>query len=275
MGVTGVGSPKDNSIAIKKADGTVVARVNRTGSKNKKKKKLNYNYREISGQLMRTATSVGARVVMVRAFQKVGTLYRKLKSGDYSEKEVERAIAHAEQIAMVAKKRMKHLQEEERLKKGGPCEAEMEEESEEAGTEMLGMENAENTKLDSEEIERLMEELEATLEEIDRMEQMGELEEVATGVQEDMDPEDLKLLKKKHRSKELKESMEADMKYLKALFYQLEKERRENASGAGGSGNSASGNGSGVSLELAGVEMAASMPEAPVEATGGSIDVTV
>ena len=210
MGVTGVGSPKDNSIAIKKADGTVVARVNRTGSKNKKKKKLNYNYREISGQLMRTATSVGARVVMVRAFQKVGTLYRKLKSGDYSEKEVERAIAHAEQIAMVAKKRMKHLQEEE-----------------------------------------------------------------ATGVQEDMDPEDLKLLKKKHRSKELKEIMEADMKYLKALFYQLEKERRENASGAGGSGNSASGNGSGVSLELAGVEMAASMPEAPVEATGGSIDVTV
>ena len=122
MGVTGVGSPKDNSIAIKKADGTVVARVNRTGSKNKKKKKLNYNYREISGQLMRTATSVGARVVMVRAFQKVGTLYRKLKSGDYSEKEVERAIAHAEQIAMVAKKRMKHLQEEERLKKGGSCE---------------------------------------------------------------------------------------------------------------------------------------------------------
>ncbi len=275
MGVTGVGSPKDNSIAIKKADGTVVARVNRTGSKNKKKKKLNYNYREISGQLMRTATSVGARVVMVRAFQKVGTLYRKLKSGDYSEKEVERAIAHAEQIAMVAKNRMKHLQEEERLKKGGSCEAEMEEESEEAGTEMPGMENAENTKLDSEEIERLMEELEATLEEIDRMEQMGELEEVATGVQEDMDPEDLKLLKKKHRSKELKEIMEADMKYLKALFYQLEKERRENASGAGGSGNSASGNGSGVSLELAGVEMAASMPEAPVEATGGSIDVTV
>ena len=204
MGVTGVGSPKDNSIAIKKADGTVVARVNRTGSKNKKKKKLNYNYREISGQLMRTATSVGARVVMVRAFQKVGTLYRKLKSGDYSEKEVERAIAHAEQIAMVAKKRMKHLQEEERLKKGGPCEAEMEDEA-----------------------------------------------------------------------KELKEIMEADMKYLKALFYQLEKERRENASGAGGSGNSASGNGSGVSLELAGVEMAASMPEAPVEATGGSIDVTV
>ena len=112
-----------------------------------------------------------------------------------------------------------------------------------AGTEMPGMENAENTKLDSEEIERLMEELEATLEEIDRMEQMGELEEVATGVQEDMDPEDLKLLKKKHRSKELKEIMEADMKYLKALFYQLEKERRENASGAGGSGNSASGNG--------------------------------
>lgn len=271
MGITGVGSPKDNSIAIKKADGTVVARVTKAGSKNKKKKKLNYNYREISGQLMRTATSVGARVVMVRAFQKVGTLYRKLKSGDYNEKEVERAIAHAEQIAMVAKKRMKHLQEEERLKKGGPCEAEMEEENEEVRPEKLGLENTENTELDSEEIQRLMEELEETLEEIDRMEQMGELEEVATGIQDDMDPEDLKLLKKKHRSKELKEIMEADMKYLKALFQELEKERREGASGS----SSGSSNGSGVSLEIAGVAMTAAVPEAPVEATGGSIDVTV
>lgn len=273
MGVTGVGSPRDNSIAIKKADGTAAARITRTGSKNKKKKKLNYNYREISGQLMRAATSVGARVVMVRAFQKVGTLYRKLRSGDYNEKEVERAIAHAEQIAMVAKKRMKHLQEEERLKKGGPCEAEMEEEAEEAGTRKPELENAENAELDSEEIERLMEELEATLEEIDRMEQMGEMEEAATGLQEDMDPEDLKLLKKKHRSKELKEIMEADMKYLKALFHELEKERREGASGIGG--GSSNSNGSGVSLELAGVEMAAAMPEMPVEAAGGSIDVSI
>ena len=281
MGVTGVGSPRDNSIAIKKADGTVVARITRAGGKNKKKKKLNYNYREISGQLMRAATSVGARVVMVRAFQKVGTLYRKLKSGEYSEKEVERAIAHAEQIAMVAKKRMKHLQEEERLKKGGPCEAEMEEEAKEAETRKPvpeNAENAENAELDSEEIERLMKELEATLEEIERMEQMeqmGGLEEAVTGLQEDMDPEDLKLLKKKHRSKELKEIMEADMKYLKALFHELEKARREGASGIGGGNNAGSSNNSGVSLEIAGVEMAASMPEIPAEAAGGNIDVSI
>lgn len=270
MGVTGVGSPRDNSIAIKKPDGTVVARITRTKSNNKKKKKLNYNYREISGQLMRTATSVGARVVMIRAFNKVGTLYRKLRSGDYNEKEVERAIAHAEQIAAVAKKRMKHLQEEERLKKGGPCEAELEEENEEIRPEELGTENGEDMELDSEEMRRLMEELEETLEEMEKMDQMEELEEVTAGVQEDMDPEDLKLLKKKHRSKELKEIMEADLKYLKALFQQLEKERREGSSA--GIDNSGS---SGVSLELSGVEMAAPMPDIPVEAAGGSIDVMI
>lgn len=274
MGITGVSSPRDPSTAIRKADGTAVARTTRARGKNKKKK-LNYNYREISGQLMRAVTSVGARVVMVRAFQKVGTLYRHLRSGNYNEREVERAIAHAEQIAVVAKKRMKHLQEEERLKKGGPCEAEMEEEAEEAKTQKPEMENTEGAELDSEEIERLMEELEATLEEIERMEQMGELEEAATGLQEDMDPEDLKLLKKKHRSKELKEIMEADMKYLKALFHQLEKERREGASGIGGGNNSGSNHNSGVSLEIAGVEMAASMPETPAEAAGGSIDVSI
>ncbi len=274
MGITGVSRPRDPSTAIRKADGTAVARTTRAGGKNKKKK-LNYNYREISGQLMRAVTSVGARVVMVRAFQKVGTLYRQLRSGNYNEREVERAIAHAEQIAVVAKKRMKHLQEEERLKKGGPCEAEMEEEAEEAKTQKPEMENTEGAELDSEEIERLMEELEATLEEIERMEQMGELEEAATGLQEDMDPEDLKLLKKKHRSKELKEIMEADMKYLKALFHQLEKERREGASGIGGGNNSGSNHNSGVSLEIAGVEMAASMPEMPAEAAGGSIDVSI
>lgn len=280
MGVTGVGSPRDNSIAIKKADGTVAARITRTGSKNKKKKKLNYNYREISGQLMRAATSVGARVVMVRAFQKVGTLYRKLRSGDYNEKEVERAIAHAEQIAMVAKKRMKHLQEEERLKKGGPCEAEMEEEAEEAGTRKPELENAENAELDSEEIERLMEELEATLEEIDRMEQMGELEEAATGLQEDMDPEDLKLLKKKHRSKELKEIMEADMKYLKAVFDKLAREKQENASGGAGSigdGSDAYMSNSNVALELGGADIPVQMPavDAAALVEGGTIDTSV
>ena len=84
---------------------------------------------------------------------------------------------------------------------------------------------------------------------------------------------DLELMKKKHRAKEMREIMEADMKYLKALFHELEKERREGASGIGGGSNNS--NGSGVSLELAGVEMAASMPEMPVEAAGGSIDVSI
>ena len=56
-----------------------------------------------------------------------------------------------------------------------------------------------------------------------------------------MDPEDLEMLKKKHRAKELRKITEADMEYLKALFNELEKEKQDNQNG--------------VSLELAGIEV--------------------
>lgn len=258
MGIMGIGSPSVQTITFRKADGTVSGTMGTSKSSGKKKKKLNYNYKEISGQLMRARTSISARLVLSRAFDKVGMLRRKLKSGQYNEKEVEKAIAHAEQIAQVARKRMKHLQEEERLKRGGPCEAEMEEEKEEFRLEDLDLEQLDDVELDSEEMRKLMEELEETLEEL---EDMDGLEELTGAVQEDMDPEDLELLKKKHRAKELKEIMEADMKYLKALFNELERERREGISS--------------VSLEIAGMEMPTPVVEMPVAAEGGSIDVMV
>ena len=41
-----------------------------------------------------------------------------------------------------------------------------------------------------------------------------------------MDPEDLDLLKKKHRSDEVRDILAADLKYLKAFFGRLERERQ-------------------------------------------------
>ena len=67
-------------------------------------------------------------------------------------------------------------------------------------------------------------------------------------------------MKKKHRADELREIAEADMKYLKAFFTKLERDRREVSSG--------------VSLNLSGVEMPVPVAaEEPVIIEGGSFDV--
>ena len=134
----------------------------------------------------------------------------------------------------------------------------MEEEQDEIRLDEIGMEIAGKAEADAEEMKEFMEGLEETLEEL---ESLDELEELTTVSYEDMDPEDLDLLKKKHRAKELREITEADMKYLKALFQELEKERQDNQNA--------------VSLELAGIEMPIPAAEIPAAIEGGNIDVTV
>ncbi len=279
MGVKGIGetavkvSTARKGTAARKAEGTAGRTVSISKPNNKKKKRLNYNYRELSNQLMRTRTSMGASQVLVRAFQRVGMLQRQYRSGDYNENEARRALIHAESIARVARKRVKHLKEEERLKKGGPCDAELEEE-EEFRPEDIDLQKQELPEMSSEEMGRLMEELEAAMRDLEK-ESMETMEELTVTVQEDMDPEDLKLLKKKHRSKELREIMEADLKYLKALFQELEKERREGSGGSSGVSPSNSDL-SGVTLELAGMEMSTQTTAAAAVPTQGvSIDVSV
>lgn len=258
MGIMGIGGSGMGTVTFRNADGTASGTMGVSRSQTKKKKKLVYNHREISGQIMRARTSVSAKQVAARAFQKVATLYRQLRSGEYDENKVRRAIIHAEQIAQVSRKKVKHLQEEERGKKGGPCEAEMEEEQDEIRLDEIGMEIAGKAEADAEEMKEFMEGLEETLEEL---ESLDELEELTTVSYEDMDPEDLDLLKKKHRAKELREITEADMKYLKALFQELEKERQDSQNA--------------VSLELAGIEMPIPAAEIPAAIEGGNIDVTV
>ncbi len=73
-----------------------------------------------------------------------------------------------------------------------------------------------------------------------------------------MSPEDLELLKKKHRSEEIRDIMDANRKYLRAMFEQLAREKQELSNG--------------VSLQLSGTEMPVQM-EAPIMTEGGTIDV--
>lgn len=52
---------------------------------------------------------------------------------------------------------------------------------------------------------------------------MDELSDTMLSVKKDIDPADLKMMKIKHRNKEMKDIVKADAEYLKAVFNHLEK----------------------------------------------------
>lgn len=260
-------------ITIKRPDGSSVGTITIHSSSLKKLKKLGYKQRRISTMITQATTSGNARQVLASAKTETVNLRRKLVSGQYNDREVRAAIRHAERMERVAKKRMKHLQQEEYIEKhgGGTWQAGLDEEGrEENGQEIEASDFAE---MSAEEMEELMQELQEEMEELAQEQELEMLELIQT-VHRDMNPEELEQLKKKHRADEMREIVEADMKYLRAIFSQLEKERQDAASAARDSG---------VSLQLAGVEVpvqtdgrtAAEVASQAAPAAGGAIDVSL
>lgn len=216
-------------------------------------KKLRYNFKGISSQIMRSKTSANARQVAGKARREVIRLKRQRQNGEYDEEELQAAITHAQAMERVAKKKARHLQEEEMIKiAGGACMGSIEEEyqkdkqvdlskeesswAEESQDENLqsiqteGWEDvrafleSEMADITSEVSEVVMEEMWEAMKEL--LEEMGleELNEAIVSVaKEDMDPADIKMMKIKHRSSELKAIAKADAKYLKAVFDRMEK----------------------------------------------------
>ena len=255
-------------ITIKNHDGSTAGTITIHDSKLKKQKKLQYKFKRISTQIIQAKTSGNARQVLTRAKGETVSLRRKVYTGDYDRTELRRAIRHAEQMERIAKKRMKHLQQEENLEKGNSgMQAMFDEESlEESFKDM-----AENfPEMSKEEIRQLLQELQEELAQLEQETGLEELE-LTQAALSDMDPAQLEQLKKKHRAEELREIAEADMKYLKALFNQMEREQQEASS-------------SGVSLELSGVDIPIQIDERsaaevassmPMLAEGGNIDVSL
>lgn len=284
------GNRERTRIEMRNADGTSAGSISITKSLPKKTKRLQYNFKEISTRIMQAKTSGNASRVLTSARSRVAMLKRKLQSGEYDDQDLRHAIIHAEAIARVAKKRMKHLREEENAKKqGGPCEAEQEDKNENEEIEQLIADgDTENSGKDLQrelqklkrEYQKLMREARKMMEE--SMRESGGLEELSEEISQaaadDMDPADLELMKKKHRAKEMREIMEADMKYLKAVFDKLAKEKQENASGGAGSmGDQSAAYDSGVALELGGADIPVQMspPDAAALVEGGAIDASV
>lgn len=252
-------------------------------SEKKKLKKVQYNMRQISSRVLKSKTSNSARMAWTGAKSKVSQLKRKLYSGEYDKYDLEQAIIHAMRIARVAKKKMKHLQDEEAAKKGGLCSASFPDENEKpleysSGNDdfMLEMERDMQERMQRE----LQKELQKILQEINEIMNEDIYEEFSSS-KADIDPDDLDAMKKKHRSQELKAIIEADMKYLKAMFdkLQIQKEQELGASGAFGASSAASPYapyGQSVSLEIGGVKLPveeAPLPDMVVRSEGTSVDV--
>ncbi|MCH5262586.1 MAG: hypothetical protein J1F42_06715 [Lachnospiraceae bacterium] len=250
----------------------------------KKNKKLQYNFKRLSNQILRTKTSANAKQIVTKAKFQIADLRMKLISGDYDYSEIHNALVHAEKIARVAKKRMKNLEEEEYIEKTGRNDKmdieEMQKNQEAREEEILdttGMTQEEMKELVQqlqEEMEKIEDELEEAMKETEKL-----MEEFVQGSKMQMDPADLEQLKKKHRSEEMRDIMKADMEYLKALFNKLAKEKESAGSSSSNTSNDSDhsyGNISGISLEIGGVDIPVeTAAQASVEVAGASVNVTV
>lgn len=261
-------------IQIKNRDGSVAATISTSkSSKSKsKKKKLNYNFKSISSQILQSKNSNSAGKAVTKARGTIAMLLRKVRSGEYDDQDLEHAIMHARKMERIAKKRMRHLKQEEEIEQKGKSE-ELESELADGLEEQMAEEQG--LEISEEELRQLLEEYEELMREsMEDMQQEMDLEDLSEDYCEviyEMEPEDLEQLKKKHRSDEMREIMDADMKYLRAVFQKLEKERQSLSSGSKSFGDFPSG----VSLEISGLEMPVQAPQMPVNVEGGSIDLVL
>ncbi len=282
---------KDNSIIAQSQSYADSLRASRTKAQetNLEKKKLQYSYKKISSQIVRSKTSVSARKAASAARREVQRLKRLRNSGEYDEEELQISIEHAKSMERIAKKKVAHLQQEEMIERGqnGAMAALEEKEEERNEEEKLEEEPLEEEIPEEQEyseqyyademqvmmadmqdemafrMEELSEEMELAIQEImennqdsmeemtsdmmnmirDAMEEMDEVLEMDdlanTMVAPDpnMSEDDLKMLKMKHRTKEMKDIAKADGEYLKAI---MDKYEKKGVAGTGLSGAAAS-----------------------------------
>ena len=247
-------------------------------------KKLKYQFKNISSKILRSKTSQAAKQAAGQARREVLRLKRQKQSGNYDDDEIQAAIDHAKAMERVAKKKAKHLEEEELAKAAGGiwqgekvCTDEEERTSEtdqntdpETEEEVVREASDAQSDMDLEEYDDpqldqfllqtsdLMSEMSDFTSEMmqklsdsmrDMMDELGmdELSDTVLSVKKDIDPADLKMMKIKHRNKEMKEIVKADAEYLKAVFDRLEK-MKDNPAVPSGSSLSLSGDSSGTSF---------------------------
>ena len=263
-------------------------------------KKLKYQFKNISSKILRSKTSQAAKQAAGQARREVLRLKRQKQSGNYDDDEIQAAIDHAKAMERVAKKKAKHLEEEELAKAAGGIwqgekvctdeeertsetdqntDPETEEEVARAASDAqsdMDLEKYDYPQLDefllqtsefmveiSDFTSEMMQELSDSMR--DMMDGMGmdELSDTMLSVKKDIDPADLKMMKIKHRNKEMKDIVKADAEYLKAVFDRLEK-MKDNPVIPSGGGVSLSVGSSGTSFSADAAGIGAQVASAPV-----------
>ena len=269
-------------------------------------KKLKYQFKSISSKILRSKTSQAAKQAAGQARREIMRLKRQKQNSDSDSEEIDAAIAHAQAMERVAKKKAKHLEEEEMVKAaGGICQGDRISEEETKDVPDAEAENARNAEEMSAEgsadevsgdlstyeyagdsydisdyvdlgmdefyaqagdfmsemsdfTSEMMQEMSDSLR--DLMEEMGlDVEsDTVVSVNREMDPADLKMMKIKHRNKEMKDIVKADAEYLKAVFDHLEKMKDNVVIPTGNAGAVSSGmTGTSFSADAVGVGVSA------------------
>jgi hypothetical protein len=219
------------SVSFRETEKGLEVRVHKSksSSSGKLKKRLPYNFKQLSRQISQAKTSDSARSLVSKMQAKLSWLYKKLKSGEYGENEVSAAIIHAAAMERIAKRKVKHLEEEEAAENGGGIGSAGEDE-EIYGKDELKESMEENQEISDEMMQKMLKEIEELEKELaeDSMSEMQDMISCASG---NMSEEEIEELKRKHRSSEEKQLTREDLRYLKALFDGLEQEKRQLASG--------------------------------------------
>lgn len=79
-------------------------------------KRLQYSFKKISSEIIRSKTSLAAKKAASSARREVLRLKRKKAGGLYDEDEIQAAIDHAKAMERIAKKKAAHLEQEEMVK---------------------------------------------------------------------------------------------------------------------------------------------------------------
>ncbi len=201
----------------------------------KLKKRLPYNFKALSGEILRAKKSGTARPLIMKMKSKLSWLYKQLKNGEYGESEIMAAIIHAATMEKIAKRKVRHLEEEEAAENGN-CKGALPGEDEEIyGKSNLEDSLRENEELSKEIMDELMDEI-ARLEEELTEDLMTELQDIVCCSGRDMSEEEIKEMKQRHRDDEERQLTKADLEYLKSLFNRLEQEKKQNSTSAYNSG---------------------------------------
>ena len=79
------------------------------------KKKLQYSFKKVSSEIMRSKTPSAAKSAASKARREVLRLKRLKANGEYDAEELEAAITHAKAMERIAKKKAAHLEQEEMI----------------------------------------------------------------------------------------------------------------------------------------------------------------